>query len=154
MKIVKGNLLRLAEAGEFDIIVQGCNCFCTMNSGLAKQIKDQYPEAYAADLKTEKGSWNKLGDYSLFRGKRFTIINAYTQFGFNKPGECKDVFDYNAFAIILEKLERTFGSSSFGFPLIGCGLAGGNKERILDMLKDFNQKIEADGGSVTIVEYA
>lgn len=30
LKHVKGNLLNLAEAGQFDIVVQGCNCFNTM----------------------------------------------------------------------------------------------------------------------------
>ena len=43
---IKGDLIKLAQAGEFDVIVQGCNCFNTMGSGLAKQIKAEIPEAY------------------------------------------------------------------------------------------------------------
>lgn len=30
LKHTKGNLIDLAEAGEFDVVVQGCNCFNTM----------------------------------------------------------------------------------------------------------------------------
>ncbi len=32
MKMVKGDLLALADAGEFDIIMHGCNCFNVMGS--------------------------------------------------------------------------------------------------------------------------
>ena len=41
----------------------------------------------------------------------------------------------------------------FGFPLIGMGLAGGDKERIMAMLEDFSRRVEAKGGSVTLVEF-
>ena len=40
MNIVKGNLVTLALAGEFDVIIHGCNCFNTMGSGVAKDIGD------------------------------------------------------------------------------------------------------------------
>lgn len=30
LKRAKGNVLDMAEAGQFDIVVQGCNCFNTM----------------------------------------------------------------------------------------------------------------------------
>ena len=39
MKIIKGDLIKLALQGEFDVIVHGCNCFCTMGAGIAKSIK-------------------------------------------------------------------------------------------------------------------
>ena len=38
LKHAKGNLLDLAEAGEFDIVVQGCNCFCAMGGGIAREL--------------------------------------------------------------------------------------------------------------------
>ena len=43
--------------------------------------------------------------------------------------------------------------SRYGFPLIGMGLAGGDKERIMKILEDFASEIESNGGSVTIVEW-
>jgi len=154
MKHTKGNLLRLAEAGEFDVIVQGCNCFCTMGSGIAKEIRETYPEAYEADLQTERGAYSKLGNYTYaVVPNKFVIVNAYTQFGFNRMGENKDLFEYTAFKLILEKLAYQFPTARFGFPYIGMGLAGGSKVDIMAHLESFSRKIEETGGSVTLVEF-
>ena len=30
MKYIDGDLFKLAEQGEFDIVIHGANCFCTM----------------------------------------------------------------------------------------------------------------------------
>jgi O-acetyl-ADP-ribose deacetylase (regulator of RNase III) len=146
MKILKGDLLKYAEDGYFDIIIQGCNCFNTFGSGLAKQIKEQYPEAFKADLKTVKGSSEKLGNYTSYDTGKFIIINAYTQYTFSRS---KDVFEYGAFSKILDQLFDNFPEDTrFGFPLIGCGLASGNRERIVNMIKGFSMNRD-----VTIVEY-
>jgi len=37
MKIIKGDLIELIKKGYFDVVIHGCNCFCTMGSGFAKQ---------------------------------------------------------------------------------------------------------------------
>ena len=151
MKTVKGNLIDLAEQGEFNIIVQGCNCFETMGSGLAREIKERYPAAYYADVKySSAGDYNKLGCYSVMLGKQFNIINAYTQYGFSRGS---DVFEYDSFKLILQKLAHNYPTSKFGFPLIGCGLAGGDKDRIVGMLEEFAKMTDKDGGSVTLVEF-
>lgn len=165
MKIVKGNLLDLAEAGEFDIIVQGCNCFCTMGSGIAREIRERYPQTYMADLSTKQGDYNKLGNYTMASSSTkppssfnsdestFVIINAYTQYNFNKNWETKDVFEYDSFKLILQKLAHEYPISRFGFPMIGMGLAGGNKVKIMAMLAEFSLKIAETGGSFTLVEF-
>ena len=57
---------------------------------------------------------------------------------------------YDAFQKILYDLIEEFPTSSFGFPLIGCGLAGGDKDRILDMIDAFSRMIEDE---VTVVEW-
>ena len=151
MKQITGDLLALGKANEFDIIVQGCNCFNAMGSGIAAQIKQQFPDAELADSETVKGDPGKLGTYTIGMSGRLVIVNAYTQFATSQNGE--DVFEYNAFRRILDKLAHRFGIWRFGFPMIGIGLAGGNKERILAMLEDFSQKVQAQGGSVTLVEF-
>lgn len=148
MKTVTGNLIDLAEAGEFHIIVHGANCWNTMGSGIAKEIRARYPEAYEVDCATVAGDYNKLGNYTVMLGKQFDIINAYTQYGFNSGGTRNDVFEYVSFAMILQKLAREYPMCNFGFPLIGQGLAGGDPVKIMALLEDFSQQIE---GSVTIV---
>jgi O-acetyl-ADP-ribose deacetylase (regulator of RNase III) len=150
LKHAKGNLLDLAEAGEFDIVVQGCNCFNTMGGGIAREIRERYPMCAEIDGLTERGEYMKLGNWTEFDQGTFIIINAYTQYNMS-TGE--DVFEYVAFALILQKLEKEFGDKRIGLPYIGMGLAGGNKDVIIPMIKEFAQKVSTEGGSVTLVEF-
>jgi O-acetyl-ADP-ribose deacetylase (regulator of RNase III) len=152
MKIVKGNLLDLAYDGEFDVIVHGCNCFCAMGGGIAREIAERFPEARVEDTKTTRGDYDKLGNYTRVEiDDFFVIVNAYTQYQMS-TGE--DVFEYDAFKLILQKLARRYPTSRFGFPAIGMGLAGGNKTRIMGMLAEFSLAITESGGSFTLVEFA
>lgn len=155
MNVIKGDLLKRARAGDFNVIVHGCNCFETMGSGIARQIREEYPEAYEADKNYSfAGDYNKLGNYSVMLGKSFNIINAYTQFGFNRGGQNEDVFEYTSFDMILQKLAHQYPTCKFGFPFIGMGLAGGDAERIVASLEWFTETVEKTGGSVTLVEYS
>lgn len=152
MKLVKGDLLALGKANEFDIIVQGCNCWNAMGSGIAKSIREQFPDAWLADQETLAGDRNKLGCYTIGMAGRLVVINAYTQYNTAKfQGE--DVFEYKSFELILDKLSKRFGKYRIGLPMIGMGLAGGDPERIIPMIEDFASKMLAQGGSVTLVEF-
>lgn len=160
MKIIQGDLIKLAKQGTFDVIVHGCNCFNSMGKGIALSIKREFPEAYAADCRTLKGSRGKLGTYSFADVKRhdkttFTVINAYTQFTY--WDKTQDVlFEYDAFQEILDRCKGIEESTKalegtglrWGFPLIGCGLAGGDKDKVLQMIEE-----SLAGMDVTIVEF-
>ena len=171
MKTIKGNLITLAEQGEFDMIVQGCNCFHTMGSGLAGQLVSKYPQVLEADKNQSKyGDKEKLGDWSvaIIPGK-FTVINAYTQYFF---GMGKDVFEYGAFEKFLNDFQdmiehldetnnfdwlsghriREFKRTLIGFPMIGAGLAGGDWSIISKMIEEFSERVK-DFAEVTVVEY-
>lgn len=150
LKQMTGNLIDLAEAETFDVIVQGCNCFNTMGGGIAREIRARYPDAARADNTTIRGDYDKLGTWTAIHTGKFIIINAYTQFNMSN-GE--DVFEYAAFELILKKLHYTFPRSSVGFPAIGMGLAGGDSTRILPMLEEFARKQEITGGSATLVTF-
>lgn len=167
LKHTKGNLIDLAEKGEFDIIVHGCNCQNTMGSGIAKEIRERYPQAYEVDTKFSQMHTpeEKLGKFSvalrthdIFNDNplhQFVIVNAYTQLNFMPRGV--DHFDYDAFKNILDQLDWLFSPrekpTRYGFPRIGQGLAGGNPERIIAMLEEFAEKVSAQGGTVTLVEF-
>ena len=150
LKHTKGNLLDLAEAGEFDIVVQGCNCFNTMGGGIAREIRERYPMCAEIDNLTAKGDHMKLGNWTEFDQGTFIIINAYTQYNMSQG---TDVFEYTAFDLILEKLAFMYGNKRIGLPYIGMGLAGGNKDIIIPLIKEFAEIVTAKGGTVTLVEF-
>jgi O-acetyl-ADP-ribose deacetylase (regulator of RNase III) len=146
---IDGDLLKLAREGKFDAVVQGCNCYCTFGSGLALQVKQQYPQAYEIDRRTKVGDRSKLGSYtSVDVPDGFTIYNAYTQYQY---GGGVDHFEYAAFEHFLDQM-ILMPHKSWGFPEIGCGLAGGNRERIYKILEDFASRLE-DGRTATVVVY-
>jgi O-acetyl-ADP-ribose deacetylase (regulator of RNase III) len=151
LKHTKGNLLDLAEAGEFDVIVQGCNCFNTMGGGIAREIRERYPMAALVDNETEKGDYNKLGNYTTAFTGKFLIVNAYTQYNMSRGD---DVFEYTAFGLILQKVVQAYGSRRIGLPYIGMGLAGGDGRVIMPMIEEFARQLEETGGSATLVEFA
>ena len=77
-------------------------------------------------------------------------MNAYTQYNMSTGN---DVFEYSAFALILQKLEHEHGTKRIGLPYIGMGLAGGNKAVIMPMIDYFAASVSAKGGTVTLVEF-
>ena len=127
MKIVRGDLLALALAGHFEVIVQGCNCQCRMGRGIAASIREQFPEAYAADLATVRGDRSKLGTFSsalITRGPvTFTVVNAYTQDHWAGNGV---LADYTAIHRVFDAIKLQFHGQRIGYPRIGAGLARGD----------------------------
>lgn len=132
---IKGDLLK-ADA---DVLVHGCNCFTTMGAGVAVAIKKHYPGAYASDLKTEHGDVRKLGTYSSWTGpncfngtKTVTVVNAYTQY---EPSPWKKPFDYEAFEAVLNRIKVDFADKIIAMPKIGSGLAGGDWDKISEIIE-------------------
>jgi O-acetyl-ADP-ribose deacetylase (regulator of RNase III) len=150
LNVIYGDLIKLAKCGEFDYIIHGCNCFNTMGAGIARNIAMTFPAAAYVDSLTIKGDRNKLGTYTLASPQAefpITVINAYTQYFTSRS---TDVFEYDAFQNILDNLLQELPADSrIGFPLIGCGLAGGDQPRIVSMINSFAEKFV--DGTVTIV---
>lgn len=137
MKTVEGNLIQLAKEGEFDVIIQGCNCFHTMGAGIAAQIANQFPEAQEVDLSTGYGDKGKLGTFSKALIKRykvpFYVINLYSQYSIASRLNPKPV-DYEAIKKGFEKIRQDFPDARIAYPMLGAGLAGGNWARIQDII--------------------
>jgi O-acetyl-ADP-ribose deacetylase (regulator of RNase III) len=145
MRTIKGDLVKLAMNGEFDVIIHGCNCFCTMGAGIARQIKNTFPEAYESDLKTKNGDYSKLGSYSKAVIGKLTVINAYTQF---KYGGEKVLVDYVALHKVFKLIKSDFHGKSIGYPKIGSGLAGGDWNIISKIIEEC-----LEGENHTLVEF-
>lgn len=137
-----GNLLIASVQG----IVHQCNCFHTMGSGIAAQIKQLYPQAYIADLQTPYGDAKKLGTFSMAKDKNKYIFNLYGQFNFGVGRQTSYDALYDGFVSI-----RTYAKhnniKTLGLPKnLGCGLGGGNwnivSTIISEVFKDASTDIE------------
>ena len=127
MKIVAGHLVKLALAGNYDLIMQGCNCMNQMGRGIALTIKNTWPDVYQADLATDKGDRTKLGTYSKavvdINGKPLVVVNCYTQYHYTGPGV---LVDYTAVGAVMDTIKQDFSGLKMAMPLIGAGLARGD----------------------------
>jgi len=132
MKKQTGDLIKLAQSGEFDVIIHGCNCFCTMGAGIALQIKKNYPKAYEEDCKTSKGDKGKLGSFT-YSEEGVVVVNAYTQYHWRGP---QPRVDYEAVRSVFKALKLKFSGKRFGYPLIGAGLAGGDWNIISNIIDE------------------
>lgn len=136
MKEIEGDLLMLAKQGHFDVVVHGCNCFCNMGAGIARQVKKDFPAAFVADQQTIPKDKNKLGTYSKAHiqegDSAFVIINAYTQYNWRGNGLKAD---YDAIRRVFASIATDFAQARIGYPLIGAGLAGGDWQVIAAIIK-------------------
>jgi O-acetyl-ADP-ribose deacetylase (regulator of RNase III) len=143
------------EAGA-DIISQCNNCFCTQGSGIARAIRDRYPEVYDADCQTKKGDKSKLGTIFMTAVTPFdendTIKYVAGIFGQFEYGRETRHLNYEAtfrgFEALREYIRDAPGflpNYTLAFPYkIGCKLAGGSwpvvKAMIYDVFNDFTLK--------------
>lgn len=77
--------------------------------------------------------------------KTLTVVNAYTQY---KTGAASKPLDYEALTLCMRKMNHEFKGKHIGLPLIGAGLAGGDWERIKQIIQT-----ELKDCKVTIVHY-
>jgi O-acetyl-ADP-ribose deacetylase (regulator of RNase III) len=152
-----------------DAIAHQVNCRGVMGAGLAKQIREKYPQVfteyheyikhiYESVLKDEHAvAYKLLGSISktkIFQQDGFSqyIVNLFAQ---DDHDSSKRQIDYDAFWNCLHNL-RTWALRenifSIAFPFgIGCGLAGGNWDIIKLMIGEvFNKNI---GINVEIWKY-
>jgi O-acetyl-ADP-ribose deacetylase (regulator of RNase III) len=120
---INANLLEYPVDG----IIHSANCFHTMGGGIARRIKDKFPEAYEADLETICGDKEKLGTFSVaVLPSNFHIYNLYGQYNFGIGRQTR----YDALCDGLEKVElhaRHNDLKSLGLPCrMGCVLGGGD----------------------------
>ena len=139
---IEGDLVKAFENGEVDVLVHGCNCYCTMGAGIARQIKNKFPKAFQRDLEFdanfEKKS-DKLGKFSTAYVERPEhnsgwIINAYTQ---DTYWDVERMLSYDAIRIIFDTLkQKVHPTHKIGIPLIGCGLACGDWKIVSKILEE------------------
>ena len=122
-----GNLLDVTHG----IIVHGCNARGVMGAGVAKAVKARYPGAYHLYRGAHKGSGLTVGHIipydvpTLAARTELLIVNAITQENYGTEQRQVDYEGlYRCFSQI-PQLAKAYQLPDVHFPLIGCGLAGG-----------------------------
>lgn len=146
---IKGNLLE----ENLDYYCHQVNCQGRMGSGIAKSIKEKWPNVYDEYMKkcrdredeiyhmcggSKNGiDWSEtlLGEIQLVHvGENKNVVNMFAQqyYGYNG----KRYTSYDAFWACLGKIREIVPvGSKIGFPeRIGCGLGGANWEVIKTMI--------------------
>lgn len=166
---IEGNLITLAKEGKFNVITHGCNCLSNMGAGIAPQMAKEFG---CNEFKMEKlgPTIDKLGciDYEILfwednkrwtkypdeNGKwatiKLTVVNSYTQYkyGRNHSDGIHRPLDYEALTLCMRKINETFKGKHIGLPKIGAGLAGGDWNKIKNIIQT-----ELKDCQVTVVIY-
>lgn len=159
IKTVKGDLVKMALNGDFDVIVHGANCFGVMGAGIAPVVakafggEDDLVRQVDRDFPIPIGSKERLGNYSYLQTDEVLVINAYTQHSTGGRRAGKPDVSYDAIRDVFEKLNLDITShigknATIGIPLIGCGLAGGNWEVVETIINDATPDL-----NIILVEY-
>lgn len=149
---IDGDLISMAQTGDFDVIAHGLNCFNTQKKGLAPQmVKAFQTDKFPMELE-KPGDINKLGqiDYQIQRinpQKLLRVVNCYIQNMWATPTN-PNPFDLEAFTLCLRKINQVFPYQHIGLPKIGAGLSGGDWEQISKVIQTELSKMK-----ITIVHY-
>lgn len=150
MKIIDGDLIESGKQFEFDVIAHSTNCFGRQRKGIAVAMSDTFnTDQFLLEKAGFMGDYDKLGriDYGVYKEKlpfrddkkarKLIVVNCYTQYHWKEPSPYGVPVDYDAFTLCMRKLNREFKGLSLGLPyVISCGLAGGDKDKILKILEN------------------
>jgi O-acetyl-ADP-ribose deacetylase (regulator of RNase III) len=133
----KGNLFDT----DIKLIVHGCNAHGVMGSGVAKIVRDDYPEAYEQykaeyELARDNGEFAlEMGSVGFVKSNGKVIGNAVTQYNYGGKEGVRYV-DYEAVSNSIHEIIDwclNNGHTQFAMPKIGAGLGGGNWD-IIEMI--------------------
>ena len=135
-----------------DVICHQVNCQGVMGSGIAKQVREKYPnnyKGYCAMCKEFKPS-ELLGE--VFCGKtsdKFIIANLFAQENFGYDGKCYT--DYESLRKCLQNVANGFENQTIAIPyLMGCHRGGGDWNIVYQMIEEIFADSDCE---VLICEY-
>jgi len=133
-KEIEGDLIALAKQDKFDVITHGCNCFCRMGRGIAPLMAEAFGcDKYPLEGSKHRGDINKLGQIDCqLHIDGVMVINSYSQYTYNAE---EKPLDYEALTLCLRKINKRFARTRVGLPQIGCGLAGGDWNKVKEIIK-------------------
>lgn len=138
-----------------DIICHQVNCQGVMGSGIAKQVREKFPNVFAYykkvcdDWRIKFGSDALLGQMQIVPVTIGWIANLFAQDKFGYDGKCYT--DYDSLRRCLETVKNRFPNKTIAIPyLMGCARGGGDWNIVYKMIEE----VFADyNGEVLICEY-
>jgi O-acetyl-ADP-ribose deacetylase (regulator of RNase III) len=115
----KGDLLKAEQS----IIAHQCNMQGVMGSGVAKAIKEKYPDAFSVYRYQLSAGIVRLGDYCAVKISDKIIVNIFSQDKYT-PRDIRHT-SYDALEIAFRTLKSRY-DGDIAMPKIGCGLGGGD----------------------------
>ncbi len=144
MKIIykKGNLITASE----NIIIHGCNNRGVMGSGVAREIRREFPETYMIYKNLFKDFGLGLGEVIWVYEKFKWIGNCITQDGYGKDG--KKYVCYDATRKCIREINNNYHITkprvdmNVAMPKIGAGLGGGDWNIISNIIEEESLKFQ------------
>lgn len=137
-----GNLLDATRG----IIVHGCNAQGKMASGVAKDVRARYPQAYDAYMKEYETNGLKLGKIVWVRvsdNPLLGIANAITQQFYGRDPN-RVYVNYDAVATVFDEIGKIARKHSLPvhYPKIGAGLGNGDWSIIEPIINNALEGVE------------
>lgn len=138
VKIVTGCLLDAFDKGEVDVIGHVVNCQGVMGSGIARSIRERYPQAHRAykELHNEADmSYDLLGHcQGVYLSTTRAVYNLHAQYEYGNP--TRDL-DYGALGKCLYEMANELDlETRVGFPFkMGSDRAKGDFNIVLEMIE-------------------
>ncbi len=132
-----GNLLDVKTG----VIVHGCNTHGVMGAGVAKAVRERYPGAFRVYHRMCQQPGIDVGQIVPYEvpspsGRtELLIVNAITQYGY---GMDKRQVNYEGLYCCFAQLKwmaKAYKLEDVHFPLIGCGLGGGDWDIVEAIIK-------------------
>ena len=136
MKHIKGDLLQALEDGSVDVIMHQVNCVGAMNSGIAKKIRQDYPQHFTDYTNTlaKMGRDIFFGSYVCTELDDCKIVGVAGQYHYGKDGRYTN---YSALVKAICDFLENHDDRVIGLPkYIGCGLGGGDWNIVEQLLID------------------
>lgn len=135
----------LVKEKKFTVFCHQVNCMGVMGSGIARQIRDEYPEVYREYKFHVDAGIGYLGTnlYVHTHDNRL-CVNMFGQYNY---GRDKQHTSYIALKKCLDSLQDKLSQmpeeTIVGFPWkIGCGLGGGDWTVVEKMLTEFSYNVK------------
>lgn len=141
-----------------EIICHQVNCRGVMGAGIARAVRDRYPGIYETyksicDGFCADGRSSELLGYAMIleteEGSGKYIANLFAQDGYRRGPNDRTVYtNYEALAKAVDDLAKTAAAyhiKTVAIPLnMGCGLAGGDWNKVKEILKNSFQNSPVD----------